>query len=468
MEGELWRMGASALAEAIRAKKITSREAVEAHLARIERVNPAVNAVTVVLAESALAAAAAADRAIAAGADVGPLHGVPMSVKENIDVTGSATTQGLVALKDALPSMDAPHIAQLKAAGAIPIARTNLPDVGLRYHTDNALRGATKNPWDAALTAGGSSGGEAAALATGMSPLGMGNDYGGSLRWPAQCCGITSLRTTFGRVPRASVIPPEDGAITSQLFSVEGPMARHARDLRLALSHMCGGDARDAWWAPAPLAGPAVPRPVRVAVTVDPAGEGVDANIAAGIRKAADALRDAGYAVEEVEPPRIAEARDLFSRLITSELRVGMYPLLKGVAAPDALRFLDLSFAAVRQFDYAEYVAAFATRASIAREWSQFHERYPLVLGPVVTMPPFPVGFDIASEENFSTILRNFRMTVIANLLGLPAAAVPVGVAGGLPQVVQIIGGRYREDLCLDAAEAVEERLGVITPIDPR
>lgn len=468
MQADIWRMGASDLAEAIRTKQASSREVVEAHLARIQAVNPAINAVTVVLADAALAAADAADRAVAAGGELGPLHGVPMTVKENIDVAGSATTQGLVAMKDAVPAVDAPHITQMKTAGAIAMARTNMPDVGLRYHTDNALRGATKNPWDARRTAGGSSGGEAAALATGMTPLGMGNDYGGSLRWPAQCCGIASLRTTFGRVSRATALPPEDGAITSQLMSVNGPMARHVRDLRLALSCMSGPSARDPWWTPAPLAGPDVPRPLRVAVTVDPAGEGVDPDVAAGVRKAAEALRDAGYAVDDVEPPMIAEGRDLFARLITSELKVTLYPLLKAVASPDALRFLELSFAVVPELDYAAYIAAFASRSAVARAWRLFHERYPLVLGPVVTMQPFEVGFDVAGVDEFASLLRNFRLAGLVNLLGLPAAVVPVAVAGGLPQGVQIIGDRFREDLCLEAAEAIEARVGVLTPIDPR
>ncbi len=468
MSDELWRLGASDLAEAIRTKKVSSREAVEAHLARIDAVNPAVNAVTVVLAESARAAAVAADRAVASGAELGPLHGVPMTVKENIDVAGSATTNGLVVAKDAVPALDAPHIRQLKAAGAIPMARTNMPDVGLRYHTDNALRGATKNPWDGDRTPGGSSGGDAAALATGMTPLGMGNDYGGSLRWPAQCCGVTSLRTTFGRVPRASALPPGDAAMTSQLFSVNGPMARHVRDLRRALACMSGPDPRDAWWVPAPLAGREVPRPLRVAVTVDPGGEGVDADVAASVRKAADALRDAGYAVEEVEPPSVSQARDLFGRLLTSELRVGLYPLIKPFASPGAVQFLDLSLAAVFELDHAGYVAGFAERSSIARAWSQFHDQYPLVLGPVVTRQPFPVGFDVAGESEVAELIRDFRLTVTVNLLGLPSAAVPVGIANGLPQGVQLIGGRFREDLCLEAAEAIEQRLGVITPIDPR
>ncbi len=463
---ELWRMGACELAEAIRAKEVSSSEVVEAHLARIEAVNPEVNAVTVVLADQARAAADAADRAVASGSELGPLHGVPMTVKENIDLAGSATTQGLVAMKDAVPAIDAPHMTQMKAAGAIPIGRTNLPDVGLRYHTDNALRGATKNPWDSGRTAGGSSGGEAAALATGMSPLGMGNDYGGSLRWPAQCCGVSSLRTTLGRVPKASALPPEDSAITSQLFSVHGPMARHVRDLRVALGCMSGDDPRDPWWTPAPPAGPDGPR--RVAVTVDPAGEGVDPDIAAGIRKAAEALGDAGYEIEEVEPPLVGEGRDLFAQLITAELRLTLYPLLKNVASADALRFLELSFECVPQLDFAGYMTAFARRSAIARAWRQFHARYPIVLGPVVTMKPFPVGFDVAGPKEFNTVMTAFRLTGLVNLLGLPAAVVPVGVADGLPQAVQIIGDRYREDRCLDVAEAIESRFGVIAPIDPR
>src|SRR3954466_13253279 len=173
MADELWRMGAAELAALTHKGEVSSREGVDAHLERIEQVNPIVNAVTVTLADSARAAAGEADAAVAAGGPLGPLHGVPFTVKENIDLAGSATTQGLVAFEQMVPPVDAPHIAQMKAAGAIPLARTNLPDFGFRWHSDNALRGATRNPWDPSRTAGGSSGGEAAALATGMTPLGM-------------------------------------------------------------------------------------------------------------------------------------------------------------------------------------------------------------------------------------------------------------------------------------------------------
>jgi amidase len=464
---ELWRMGAADLAEAIRAKEVKSREVVEALLTRIEQVNPKVNAITVTLADSALAAADAADRATANGSASGALHGVPITVKENIDCLGSATTDGIVAMAEAMPTLDAPQVGRLREQGAIPIARTNMPDFGMRWHTDNALRGASLNPWNAALTPGGSSGGEAVALATGMSCLGLGNDYGGSLRWPSQCNGTAALKPTFGRIATGSSIEPGGGGpITLQLYAVQGPMARHVRDLRLAFGYMVAPDPRDAWHVPAPLTGPAVPK--RVAVCVNPGGTGVDPSIAAGVMKAADALRDAGYELEEVELPVIQDARDAWAATVIAELKLALYPMLQQIASADALTFLENSFEAVPELDYGGYMMAFAGRQVIANAWSEFAARHPLVLAPVATMQPFPVGKDLASAGDFREILDGLRLVVTGNLLGLPVAVVNAGVANGLPLGVQLIGARYREDLCLDAAEAIEDRLGVVTPIDPR
>lgn len=466
--GELWRMGATELAEAIRERAASSRQVVQAHLDRIEAVNGSLNAVTLVLDEQALAAAAEADRVIAAGDEVGPLHGVPMTIKENIDLAGSATTQGAAALAQNVASADAPHIANLKKAGAIPIARTNLPDFGLRWHTDSGLHGATLNPWDPSRTPGGSSGGDACALATGMTPLGNGNDYGGSLRFPAQCCGIASIRPTLGRIPFASTTSPGESPMTIQLFAVEGPMARRVRDVRLGLRVKSGRSARDPWWTPAPLSGPALEPPINVAVTVDPGGQGVHPDVADGVRKAAHALEEAGYVVEEVEPPAVSEAADLWIRLVTAEVRRVMLPDIEPILSADARAFLDQAIGTLPELDFDGYLQLIAARNGVARQWSEFAEQYPLVLGPVSTQPPFPVGHDLAGAEANAGILNSMRLVVTVNLLGLPAAAVPVGVANGLPQGVQIIGPRYREDLCLDAAEAIEGELGVLTPIDPR
>jgi amidase len=468
MQNELWRLGIVELAKAIREKQVSSQEVIQAHLDRINTVNGRLNAVTVVLHEEALRVAEEADQALARGAVPGPLHGVPMTVKENIDLSGSPTTQGIVAFKDALPPAESPHVTQLKRAGAIPIGRTNLPDFGLRWYTDNALRGATQNPWAPSRTPGGSSGGEAVALATGMTPLGLGNDYGGSLRYPSQCCGTTALRPTCGRVAWASSLAPVELPITIQLFAVQGPMARQVRDLRLALEVMSGSDARDPWWTPAPQVGPALAKPIKVAVSVDPGQSGVDNNVAAGVRKAAHLLTAAGYVVEEVDPPALAEAEALWVQLVATDIRAVFLPAMKEMACPDALTFLNHFLELVPESTLLSYIQGLAERNRIARQWSQFALQYPLILGPVSTAQPFPIGYDIAGKAQVQELLHSMRLVISVNLLGLPSVAVPVGLADGIPQGVQIIGSRYREDLCLDAAEAIECQVGVLTPIDPK
>jgi amidase len=203
---ELWRMSATELAEAIRSRQVSGQDVIEAHLQRTEPVNGSINAVVIVMAEEALKAVNTADRAVADGADLGPFHGVPFTVKENIDVAGTPTTQGFKALANAYPSRDAPVVERMKAAGAIPIGHTNLPSGAIRWHCESELWGATVNPWNRSRTPGASSAGEAAAIATGISPLGLGNEGLGSLRHPAQCCGVSALKPTLGRIPHASTV----------------------------------------------------------------------------------------------------------------------------------------------------------------------------------------------------------------------------------------------------------------------
>jgi len=419
-----------------------------------------------VLADEARAAAEEADRAVEDRRPLGPLHGVPFTVKENVDLVGSATTLGVVAMAGANPPQDAPQPARFKTAGAIPIGRTNLPDFGLRWHTDNALRGATRNPWDAARTPGGSSGGEAVALATGMTPLGIGNDLGGSLRVPSHCCGTAALKPTVGRIPHASSIPPLDPFISIQLMAVQGPMARHVRDLRLAYGIAAGADPRDPTSVPVPLAGPSLPPPVRVAVVTDPGGTGVDPGIADGVRTAADALADAGYDLVEAEPPLLAEAVESWARTVLGDV-IAMRGMIDPLLGDDARTFLDHAATAVALRGPEDISEGYVVRHACAREWSMFQVDHPLILGPTMTSPPFEVGLDLGGPDQFREILDSLRLVVALNGLGLPAVALPVGVSGGLPRSVQVIGARYREDLCLDAAEAIERRLGTITPIDP-
>ena len=463
----LWQWSATSLAAAIREKRLSSRDVIQAHFDRIEAVNPIVNAVTVVLKEGALRAASEADKAIAAGEDVGPLHGVPITVKEGFDVVGSATTHGIVALKDSMPDNDAPVVAHLKQAGAIPIGRTNLPEYGMRYHTDNDLRGATLNPWDASRTPGGSSGGEAAAIATGMSPLGVGSDMGGSLRYPAQCCGITSIRPSLGRVSQvSSSIFPNLPFLYEQIASVNGPIARHVQDLRLALDIMSRPDPNDPLWIPAMRLGMAMPGPIKVAVTTDPAGHGVSPAVAGGVRTAAAILADAGYIIEQVDPPSIDESTRTIDQISIMEIE-SYLPGMREVISDDAKTFLEMLVSNINS-DLPTYIKAIATRHRIAQEWNLFLKRYPLVLGPVSTMQPFKVGYDLLGPEQMRRFFRSIGLTEVCNLLGLPSVAVPVQVVDGLPQGVQLIGQRYYEDLCFDAAEAIERKQGVLTPIEPR
>jgi len=465
---ELWKLGAGALAARIRSGEIGSREAVEACLARIEAVNPRVNAVTVVRAEQARAAADAADARRAAGEALGPLHGVPFTVKENIDVAGWPTTQAVPALADNIVGADAPVVAALRAAGAVPIASTNMPDFGLRWHSDSSLRGATRNPWDGTRVAGGSSGGAAAALASGMGPLALGNDIGGSLRYPAQCCGICSVKPSLGRVARASESMPAELPPSFQLMYVEGPMAREIADLRLALAAMSIPDPRDPWYVPAALEGPQLVPPLRVAVSVDPAGAGVDAQVASGVRAAADALANAGYAVEEIEPPHVLEACELWRRVLFTEIRAQMLPMLRQVVSGAALRSIELCDPFIADLDRAGYMTALADRTRLVRDWLLFMERYPIVLGPVSTARPFMVGEDVIDTAHSHAIMDSQRLMTAVNILCLPAVVVPVGEAQGLPQAVQLIGRPLREDLLLDAGAALERAFGTITPIDPR
>jgi amidase len=464
---ELWRMSATELAQAIRSKQASSREVVEAHLRRIEAVNPSVNAVTVVLGEQAVEAAKAADRAVARGGDLPPFHGVPFTIKGNVDLAGSPTTQGAKALARAYPSRDAPVVERLKAAGAIPIGRTNLPTFALRWHTDSELCGPTINPWDRSRTAGASSAGEAAALATGMSPLGLGNDGLGSLRHPAQCCGVGALKPTLGRIPDATTAGPEVVPIGVQLTSVQGPLARRVADLRAALEALAGPTWRDPWSVPAPLRGPDPATPIRVALVIDPAGQGTAKQVQEGVRKAARALADAGYAVDEVEPPSIeAAAKTLLAMLNTPDVRA-MWQLGLPMMPADTRRFLSEFYRVAGDPDPVTTMQSFVTRHALLRAWGEFQEAHPLVVAPVCTEPPFEAGTDLDDGRVAETI-HSMRMATAVNALGLPAVALPVGIGDGLPQAVQVIGPRYREDLCLDAAAAMEDRLGVITPIDPR
>jgi amidase len=462
---ELWRRSALELAALVRSREVTSREVVEAHLLRVEACNVKVNAVVESFPERSLKWADEADAALEGGATVGALHGVPFSVKVNLDFEGAATHEGSEALTGLVASFDAPVVARMRAAGAIPIGRTNMPDLGLRLTTESSLFGATHNPWDHDRTAAGSSGGEGAAIASGMSPIGLGNDIGGSLRNPAYACGIASLKPGFGRVPGVNASALVAPTLASQLMLVNGVLARRVADVRAGFETIMGSHPSDPRAVDAPLSGP--PRPRRIGLVAEPAGGSTHPAVAEGVRVAGRALTQAGYEVEEMEPPRLIDTYQAWRELLLRDLQV-MRPLLDTVIGEAGRRFLDLADDEMPAIDAEAALAVHQTRFEIAVAWQAMFADYGAIVGPTWTQPPFPLGFDVESKANAGAVMEMIRFVLPANVLGLPAACVPTGITDGLPVGVQVIGPGLREDVCLDVAEAIEEKLGIFTPIDPR
>lgn len=465
MGAELWSKSAGELAALIAKRETSSREVIEAHLGRIEAVNGRVNAVVEVLADQARAAADAADERQQSGQPLGRLHGVPFTVKTNIDYAGSATSEGAAALKDLIAPSDAPVVERMKGAGAIAIGRTNMPDFGLRINTVSSLYGATHNPWNYDLTAGGSSGGEGAAIASGMSPIGLGNDIGGSVRNPAFCNGIASIKPSVGRIPAGNETAAMNQTISAQVMLDQGILARSVADVRAGLEIVMGAHPRDPFAVDAPLGG--APAPKRVALVTHPDGGSTHPSVAEGVRRAGEALSRAGYQVEEVMPPLLIESYLAWSELIMSDTAMSQ-PLLEMVMGADGLRFLEFTNGAFPPPTMESIFATHQLRDRVHRAWQAFFFEYPLIVGPTWTQPPFHLGFDIESPESALQVVETFRFVLPANLMGLPAACVPTGVIDELPVGAQIMSRRFREDLCLDAAAAIEADLGVITPIDPR
>lgn len=462
----LWQYGMRDLAELVRTRAVTAVQVVDAHLARIAVANRVVNAVTVVLAEPARELAARIDRRLDAGEHVGPLAGVPFCVKENIDLTWSASTSGWTFLAEAVPASDATMVTRLMDAGAIPIARGNMPDFGLRWDTDNDLFGRTYNPWDRDRVPGGSSGGDAVAVATGMVPLGLGNDYGGSLRLPAYAAGVCALRPSAGRIP-APTAASEPVPLSLQFFAVNGPIARSVDDLDTAFALMHGADGRDPLATTIPHPG-SYDGPRRAAVLRDPLGWGVDPQVSAAIDRAARALAEAGWELVDAEPPLLEDAAVLWRQLSTTEMVGAFQP--GGLPAPlsDASTTYFLDNASETQvLDSGEaYGGAWAHRVVVAAAWTAFQEQHPVILGPVSARRMPEIGYDLSGPAATTQLWRDHRLLVAVNFLGLPSVAVPTGLdEDGLPTGVQLIGPRNGDHVALAAARDVEAALGSLTPV---
>jgi amidase len=464
-----WQLPATEIARLIRTGQASAREVLDAHAERIGQVADQLNAFTELYLDEARASADAADRTQAAGEPLGPLHGVPAAIKDNTDEAGHPNTNGIPAFKDNVASRDAIATERLRAAGAVFVGRTNTPAFSMRWCADNDLHGRTNNPWHHGRTPGGSSGGAGAAVASGMVAVAQGNDYGGSIRYPAHACGIAGLRPTPGVIPRLLAEAGGADRVSWQLMAVDGPLARTVGDVAVAFHALAGPSERDPFAGPAPVyPGPDVPR--RAGVLRDPGVVAPDPVVDQALDAAAGWLEEAGYAVEEVELGLFAEAYRLWY-LLTIEDNRRELRTIEELGGEGAARSFHTQLAVAQQWWPAQptvpdLLTGYERRGTVIRELQEVLRELPLLLMPVSAEQPFEHGEDIESDTAAIRLAAAQWSCMAVPCLGFPALAVPAGVYGGLPVGVQLLAARYREDLVLAAGEVIEAHAAVPSPVE--
>jgi amidase len=450
---------ASALADLIRTRQLSAVEAVQATLARIDRLNPGLNAIVQRMDDQALATARAIDSRIANGENPGPLAGVPVTVKVNIDQEGQATTNGLRIQANLIAAEDSPPVANLRRAGAIIVGRTNTPAFSLRWFTRNSLHGATKNPAFPDLTPGGSSGGAASATAAGLGAIGHGTDIAGSVRYPAYACGIHGIRPGLGRVPAFNATAG-DRLIGGQLMAVSGPLARSAADLRLGLQALSQPDPRDPWWTPARPA----PYAKRAALALAPDGLQTDPKIQDALTAAARTLEAQGWEIGTPPLPPFREAMELQLTLWLSEFGLGGAEAIAREADPDAT-FVHRELTKLAPPPTLEsFMRALQSRARLARLWRIFFAEWPVLLTPVSGALPFPDHYDTSSPEAFAAVIEAQMPQIAPPFMGLPGLTVTTGRTATHPVGIQALADRGCEDILLDLADVLAPEIPAVFP----
>jgi Asp-tRNA(Asn)/Glu-tRNA(Gln) amidotransferase A subunit family amidase len=453
---------ATVMAQQIRERKISPVELVEAHLAKIERLNPQLNAFVHVDAERARREAHDAEDAAMSGNNLGPLHGLPISIKSSLDVAGFRCEAGTRLRAGHVATQDAPLVARLRNAGAIVLGVTNTPELLMAWETDNLLNGRTNSPWDLDRTPGGSSGGEAAAIAAGMSAGGVGSDGGGSIRVPAHFSGICGLKPTPGRIPATGHFPESGGPFA--LIGVVGPMARTVADVRVLFEVMQGPDDGDTCAAPVPLHWPSDDETIklRVGYFEDDGRTPVTPETRMAIRTAAEALRSAGFEVEPFRPEGLEEARLLWKQFFVTVGGMLIRPMFHGREhdlSPTLKQFLEWSQAETpltAETLLESWIGRDVLRAKVLAQM----RKYPILLCPAAAIPAFRHGerswtIDVKPVHYFDA----WSYTEFFNLLGNPGAVVPVShTSEGLPIGVQIVGPPWEEEEVLAVAAALEKQ----------
>jgi amidase len=462
---ELWRLSATELARRVRSREVSAREAAEDALERLDAVNPRINAVVAHRPESVYEQADRIDSAIARGEDPGPLAGVLVTTKINVDQAGFATTNGTRLQENLVAEFNSPVVDNLVRAGAVLLGRTNSPTFALRWFTSNQIHGHTYNPRNRSLTPGGSSGGAAAAVTAGIGHIALGTDIGGSVRYPAYACGVHGIKPGIGRVPAFNASSPER-PIGAQLMSSAGPIARTVDDLRVALIAMSAPDLRDPWWVPVPFDGPKVP--LTAALCLRPGGMTIAKEVEDALLDAGRRLADAGWTVEQIDDtPLIRDAGEVQERLWLGD---GYPALVEAVARdgdPGARAVVEGVRATVEAMPADALNRALVRRTTLTREWRRFLSRYPVLLLPVSGELPFPDDLDMRGNATFQRVWEAQLTMRALPAMGLPGLVVSTGMAGSVPVGVQIVAGHFREDLCLLAGKAIEERGAPVAPVDP-
>lgn len=461
---QIWQLTASEIATAVRSKTLSATEVAQAHLDRIDHVNPSINAVVQTCHTEALEAAREVDAALARGEEPGALAGVPVTIKTNVDQKGHATPNGLRQLEGLIAQHDSPVVSNIRKAGGVIVGRTNTPVFSLRWFTKNSLHGQTLNPRNKAITPGGSSGGAAAAVASGLCAIGHGTDIAGSIRYPAYACGLHGLRPSHGRVPAHNASGGERG-IGAQLMAASGPIARSIADLDIALAAMAAADPRDPWYVPVPLAAQDFPK--RAALTIAPDGMTVSDDVRTALMDAADKLRAAGWTVDETDCPPLRPAARINAQLWMAETKFAAQDLLRQEADADALFVFQQMLEDVGEIGLDDLMTALKARAGLVRDWAVFLRDHPIVLCPVSGELPFAQQLDVQSEAAFARVFEAQLTQRALPALGMPALSVATGAIADRPIGVQLIAPNYREDILLAAGRDLEAAGEPITVANP-